>query len=289
MDCAGAEQKGMIMRRLVTLILVIANVVVISVIYSSWKKEQESSESSSWLSTKEPEAYSYTSNSNSSDSTGKPSGSNSSGATAKPSGSNTSKPGPHYFTEGTSPVGTVSLGKDSSASPSPGAEPSSGKKEKPAAETKRDYGTEDPDTLSRFQEFDWYVDEVMVTGVPAGAKSLTDLSEILGSYHAYVLYDPYNSTGYKADMLGDVLVDAGQNDLVVNIDWTYIYYHKNEAGKKDDTQSVFRGSFEDGKLSASGPGNLSIDVFYKQNGRTYACGTMETTDGTPAFIALVKQ
>ena len=126
--------------------------------------------------------------------------------------------GPHYFSGSSIPTGQVTLGgshkTDESAS---------------SSQTYRDedYGTSDGFVIQRFQEFDWYRNAGSA-GIPAGAQRLTDPSEIYGIYHVYVRFDPDNQNGTIADLLGDARIDAGQYGTLVHMDWNYTYYHKKE-------------------------------------------------------------
>jgi hypothetical protein len=187
--------------------------------------------------------------------------------------------GPHYFSGSSIPTGQVTLGgshkTDESAS---------------SSQTYRDedYGTSDGFVIQRFQEFDWYRNAGSA-GIPAGAQRLTDPSEIYGIYHVYVRFDPNDQNSTIADLLGDARIDAGQYGTLVHMDWNYTYYHKNGKGEMDDTSSDFTGSLNNGAIQASGPGTLSIDSFFYDEGEIRAVGTMETTNGIPANLALVKQ
>ncbi|MBR2761675.1 MAG: hypothetical protein IKD66_10930 [Solobacterium sp.] len=152
-----------------------------------------------------------------------------------------------------------------------------------------DYGTRDSSVIRRFQEFDWYRNEVLFSGIPANAYSITDPMEIYGNYHVYVLFDPDNQNDMIADLLGDARIDNGQYGTLVHIDWTYTYYHKDGEGETDDTSSDFTGSLDNGSIRASGPGTLSIDSFFYEEGEIRAVGSMAASNGIPANVALVKQ
>ena len=52
--------------------------------------------------------------------------------------------------------------------------------------------------------------------------------------------------------------------------------------------SVFLGKWENGGLWASGAGTIRLTQFYEQSGKQYAIGTMDTPDGIPALVALVR-
>ena len=43
-----------------------------------------------------------------------------------------------------------------------------------------------------------------------------------------------------------------------------------------------------GGLWASGAGTIRLTQFYEKNGKQYAIGTMDTPDGIPALVALVR-
>ncbi len=76
----------------------------------------------------------------------------------------------------------------------------------------------------------------------------------------------------------------------MTLDW-YLIFWSNEGESFDETEmedSIFNGKWEDGDLWASGAGTIRLTDFYGMNGKQYAIGTMDTPDGIPAYIALVR-
>ena len=190
----------------------------------------------------------------------------SSGSTATPQ-----PDGPHYISGSTNPTGQITLGGNTSED----------KLEK--------YGTEDASIIAEYRKFDWYRDGVLINGLPSGTRKITDPSEIFGTYDLYVLFDPSNMSGSTGDLFGIARIDAGQAGTTVHIDWTYTYYHKDGRGETDHSKSDFTGSMDNGSVAASGPGKINIETFFYQDGVIRAVGTMETTSGILAYIALEKQ
>ena len=190
--------------------------------------------------------------------------------------------GSQYYPESAFPTGQSTFGIFSGTD-EPEPAPSS------PENREEDYGTGDSSVIQRFREFDWYRNQVLYTGIPANAYRITDPLEICGTYHVYVLFDPDNQNDMTADLLGDARIDNGQYGILVHIDWTYTYYHKDGEGERDDTSSDFSGSLNNGVLQASGPGTLSIDSFFYEEGEIRAVGSMAASNGIPANIALVKQ
>jgi len=156
----------------------------------------------------------------------------------------------------------------------------------PASEQKKEFGTYDAEVIKRFHEFDWYREDVMNSGIPRNKERIEDPSAILGRYHAYVLYNP---GGESSEMLSDVEIAAGQSDLTVLFQWVYMYSPDTGVGEEDHITSAFRGSLEEGTITASGPGELTVTQFYYEDGTIRGLGSMETVSKEPALLALEKQ
>ena len=78
--------------------------------------------------------------------------------------------------------------------------------------------------------------------------------------------------------------------MSLTLDW-YLMFISGQGEGFDETDmedTVFSGKWENGGLWASGAGTIRLTQFYELNGKQYAIGTMDTPDGIPAFIGLVR-
>lgn len=78
--------------------------------------------------------------------------------------------------------------------------------------------------------------------------------------------------------------------LSLTLDWYRIFW-ANEGESFDETDmedGIFNGKWESGGLWASGAGTIRLTQFYTQNEKQFAIGTMDTPDGIPALVALVR-
>lgn len=154
-------------------------------------------------------------------------------------------------------------------------------------ETRVDLSTmERPD----LEDFLWYTEDVYYNGVPTNANSIITMEFLTGSWKALIIYDPNNE--YDAGAMEFLNIDLAGADGIVSLtfDWYQIFW-ANEGESLDETEmedSVYNGKWEKGGLWASGAGTTHLTQFYELQGKQYAVGTMDTPDGTPAFVALVR-
>jgi hypothetical protein len=116
------------------------------------------------------------------------------------------------------------------------------------------------------------------------------MSPLTGGWKALILYDPNNEYDSNAMEFLNINLAGTEDDLSLTFDW-YLIYWSNEGESLDETgmeDTVFSGKWESSGLWASGAGTIRLTHFYEQNQKQYAVGTMDTPDGIPAFIALVR-
>ena len=118
---------------------------------------------------------------------------------------------------------------------------------------------------------------------------LTQLSQVMGGWKAYMICDPENTRSSSMDKLFNLRIDLGQTNVVAIADWYYTFFNDTGEGMDDDTpDSTFSGDWSDGQLTAIGPGRITLRDFYYDNGRETAVGEMIWPDGVTAVIALVR-
>lgn len=140
------------------------------------------------------------------------------------------------------------------------------------------------------EDFLWYTEDVAYDGVPSDANIIDNIDPLTGSWKALIIYDPNNEYDAGAMEFLNVALAGTAESLSLTLDWYQIFW-ANEGENFDETDmedSVFLGKWEKGGLWASGAGTIHLTQFYELNGKQYAVGTMDTPDGTPALVALVR-
>lgn len=139
-------------------------------------------------------------------------------------------------------------------------------------------------------DFLWYTEDVLYNDVPVDTNPIDDLSTLTGSWKALIIYDPNDEFDSNAMEFLNINLEGTEEYVSLTLDW-YQMYLINEGESIDETSmedSVFNGKWENGGLWASGPGTIRLTHFYKQNQKQYIVGTIDTPDGIPALIALVR-
>jgi len=150
-----------------------------------------------------------------------------------------------------------------------------------------DLSTEERPNL---EDFLWYTEDVLYNGVPADANTIDKISPLTGGWKALIIYDPNNEVASNAMEFLNIILAGTEDDLSLTLDW-YLIFWSNEGESFDEADmedTVFSGKWESGGLWASGAGTIRLAQFYEQNQKQYAVGTMDTPDGVPALIALVR-
>ena len=140
------------------------------------------------------------------------------------------------------------------------------------------------------EDFLWYTEDVVYDGVPSDANIIDNIGPLTGSWKALIIYDPNNEYDAGAMEFLNVALAGAAESLSLTLDWYQIFW-ANEGESFDETDmedGVFNGKWENGGLWASGAGTIRLTQFYEQSGKQYAIGTMDTPDGIPALVALVR-
>lgn len=138
-------------------------------------------------------------------------------------------------------------------------------------------------------DFMWYFDGVHYYGLPENYTPIYDSKLITGDWKGFIFYDPdrkFNS--YALEFLNVNIDIEGQNSAVTFDLYQYCPENSEIIDVSGESMS-FKGSYEAGAVYATGGGNVHIDTFYTMpDNRQYAVGYIDTVDGTPAFLALVR-
>ena len=140
------------------------------------------------------------------------------------------------------------------------------------------------------EDFLWYTEDVFYDGVPTDAAIIDNVQYTMGGWKGIIIYDPDNKHGANAMEFLNVNISGTENNLSLTLDW-YLMFISGQGEGLDETDmedTVFSGKWENGGLWASGAGTIRLTQFYELNGKQYAIGTMDTPDGIPAFIGLVR-
>lgn len=149
-----------------------------------------------------------------------------------------------------------------------------------------DYSTAARPDLS---DFLWYTEEVQYDGVPSEATVIDNIEPLIGGWKALIIYDPNNEMESYAMEFLNINLTGTKEGVSLLLDWYMIFWGDGQGFDETDMEdSVFTGRWDETGLWASGPGTIRLNKFYSINNRQYAIGTMDTPDGTPAFIAMVR-
>ncbi len=139
-------------------------------------------------------------------------------------------------------------------------------------------------------DFLWYTESVFYDGIPNNAAFIEEFEVLTGGWKGLIIYDPENEHGENAMEFLNVNIAGKSDNLNLTLDW-YLMFIAGVGESFDETDmedSVFNGKWEANGLWASGAGTIRLTQFYELNNKQYAVGTMDTPDGIPAIIALVR-
>ncbi len=140
------------------------------------------------------------------------------------------------------------------------------------------------------EDFYWYTEDVMENGVPEGAQIIDNVAYVLGGWKGFILYDPDNSYGANSAELLNATIESSDDNLRLTLDW-YLMLIPGETEAYDETDMediVFEGEWIGGGIQVFGRGELRLRRLYDLDGKQYAFGSLETPDGIPALVALVR-
>lgn len=140
------------------------------------------------------------------------------------------------------------------------------------------------------EDFLWYTEDVAYDGVPSDANIIDSIDLLTGSWKALIVYDPNNEYDAGAMEFLNIALAGTAESLSLTLDWYQIFWaNEGESFDESDMEdSEFLGKWENDGLWASGAGTIRLTQFYEQSGKQYAIGTMDTPDGIPALVALVR-
>lgn len=140
-----------------------------------------------------------------------------------------------------------------------------------------DYGTMTFNGDGESVTIDFNEDLAQRLGLPAGARIITDFSEITGTWKGQIYSDWLDVEHEQFDLM-TVGIGGTPSDAALVADW-YLNYRVYGGRTKDttgDADTVYSGSFERGTLTVTaGRKTIVLDQFYELDGKQYGCGTIE--------------
>lgn len=136
----------------------------------------------------------------------------------------------------------------------------------------------------------WFINGAMKSGKPDGVNTLSSLSDISGSWKAFLFLDPSNRNGEKAQTFATITFDGTNDKIKVYLKRFYThFFNGNEImDESSEAPDFFSAKWKSGQLIASGVGSFIISDFWQQGSKQYAIGTFTTQDGISASMGLVR-
>ncbi len=136
----------------------------------------------------------------------------------------------------------------------------------------------------------WFINGAMKSGKPDGVNTLSSLSDINGSWKAFLFLDPSNKNGEKAQTFATMTFDGTNDKIKIHLKRFYThFFNGNEImDESSEAPDFFSARWKSGQLIASGVGSFIISDFWEQGGKQYAVGTFTTQDGISAPMGLVR-
>lgn len=141
----------------------------------------------------------------------------------------------------------------------------------------------------RLSDFMWYFDGVYYNGIPEDVTYVYDFEQLVGDWKGFIFLDPERKFNSYAFQFLNVKIDIDAQRAYVVFDMYQYCPENSEIIDMNSEKQEYSGNYENGSLFASGIGNVHIDTFYYgKDNRQYAVGYLDTPDGTPAYLALVR-
>lgn len=151
------------------------------------------------------------------------------------------------------------------------------------------YDTVEYPTASDFTS--WYIPNVLQNGVPDGVKRLTTLKDVQGSWKGLIYYDPYKTMDSEVVQVLNFSIYGTEDNLTIRLRYygSYIVATDESIVEVDDPNGFFNCKWiNGGGCRGTGPGSIRITDFYQQGNKQYAIGRLDSPDGVPAYVAMVR-
>ena len=149
------------------------------------------------------------------------------------------------------------------------------------------------EAVPALDEFDWFLEGVLMNGVPDSAENIHSATDVVGSWKCLVVYDPQNKEGKLGYHLGTMNIGCreseGKDFLGPYIIWNTLddgNGNKQDESGKGEFLSV--GYFDDGWYGEGGQGNMSLKFWTTGDGKQYAWGSAKFQDVGDNIVVLVR-
>ncbi len=141
----------------------------------------------------------------------------------------------------------------------------------------------------RQEDFLWVTEEILYGNLPGGRVRLNEIPEVFGGWKVYIVDDPDNRFGPGMERMCSANVDFGQRGTQITFHWYYVYNRNTKEVNQDfSPDSIFPGTWNNGKMELTGPGMVEMTEFYYLNGKEYAVGTLYWPDGIKGAVFMVR-
>ena len=142
-----------------------------------------------------------------------------------------------------------------------------------------------------FDEFEWCFGQNGLIYTPSsGVDMITEPLGFTGGWKAMVIYNPSNYAGTFIRELDNVDIGINGDSVDMTFDWYLMSYDTSESYNEEDmADTLFLGSVSgSGFTVTAGDAELTMNYFWKADGKEYALGTMQLPDLTSAYVALIR-
>ena len=175
--------------------------------------------------------------------------------------------------------------------PNPGGQTDPGKdKDKDGGNSGTSQGTLKPSGNPAFEDFLFYENTVLVSGVPQNASAL-DAGLTDGSWKYCMIFNIHEEEGERFDEIGlaELSLGNGTASLILH---PQLARYGLEAYKEDDASvgyEPFTGTWDNTSISLSGNQcTVTFWPYYEYNGKQYVLGSIVNGQGTLGHLVLVR-
>lgn len=137
----------------------------------------------------------------------------------------------------------------------------------------------------------WYIPNVLQNGIPSGVERLTTLEDVQGFWKGLIYYDPYKTMDSEVVQVLNFIIYGTEDNLTIRLRYygSYIVATDESIVEVDDPNGFFNCKWiKGGGCRGTGPGSIRITDFYQQGNKQYAIGRLDSPDGVPAYVAMVR-
>ncbi|MBR6872091.1 MAG: zinc ribbon domain-containing protein [Ruminococcus sp.] len=140
-----------------------------------------------------------------------------------------------------------------------------------------------------FGEFEWCFGQYgLMYEPPSGAEKITDKLGYSGGWKAMIVYDPNNLEGSYCRELDNISIEVEGKKVRLTIDWYRMELEGELYDEQDMGDTLFTGQTTNEGITVSGAAEISINNLWKSGGKEYAVGAMITSEGLPAYVAMIR-